>query len=468
MKNLLPQCEHPAIILNPNLKDLILLYRNYSCNGVDYSLDNFQHSRWYMEFPYKKFSRIKYNISVDDLSLYYVVDGNGDRQPMFMAVACGKCVLCTERKANEWVTRSMCESQTSTSQPIFFTLTYNDFCLPHNGVRKGAMQRFMKRLRINIDRYCGFKTNIRYFICAEYGTQTKRPHYHGILWNLPLFEPKHLDDLINKSWSFATNRKFYDTVPSALDKYGHPVYKFYDEKADVYRVMYGYTRTSICTDGRVRYAMKYMRKDCDLPYKKNKIFFLSSRRGGLGASWIESKIDEYRKNPSLLDVQLTDVWSGEQYRGCLPQFFKNKISPSTSLIIKKDIRDTFKLWNYYSNKFHTFLGYHYTPNPRIIEYYPTLPYHDCKVFDGEAKRLSIRGVNIDTYTRDIAKMIDYYEWKLLQYNYDINLARSVPLYKKRHLEYVEKFVESQPSLSVTDKRYHITRKRTISRLRELF
>ena len=242
MKNLLPQCEHSAIILNPHLKDLILRYRNYHCNGVDYSLNEHVHSRWYLEFPYGRFGRIKRSITIDDLPLYYVVDGDGERQPMFMAVPCGKCVICTERKANEWVTRSMCESQTSTSVPIFFTLTYNDFCLPKNGVRKGAMQRFMKRLRINIDRYCGFKVNIRYFICAEYGTKTKRPHYHGILWNLPLFEPKHLDDIIDKSWSFATNKKFYDTVPSQLDKYGHPLFKYHDRDKDVYRVKYGYTQ----------------------------------------------------------------------------------------------------------------------------------------------------------------------------------------------------------------------------------
>ena len=467
MKNLLPQCENPAIILNPNLKDLILLNRNYHCNDVHITLDTRQHARWYLNFPYRKFYLIKRSITIDDLPLYYVVDATGERVPMFMAVPCNKCSICTERKANEWVTRSMCESQTSVSQPVFFTLTYNDFCLPHNGVRKGAMQRFMKRLRINIERYCGFKTNIRYFICAEYGTKTKRPHYHGILWNLPLFEPRHLDDVINKSWSFATNRKFYDSVPSDLDQYGKPIFKFHDEKADVYRVMYGYTRTSICTDGRVRYAMKYMRKECDIPYKKNNIFFLSSRKGGIGSQWIESKINEYRKNPQLLDVQLTDVWSGQKYCGCLPKFFKLKICPYNSLLIKKEIRDNFKLWNYLSNKFHTYIGFDYSPNKRVIEHYPTLPYHQCKIYDGSSKLLSKAHVQLDDYTRDLSKMIDYLEWKLLEYDYDVSLARSAPIYKKEHLKYVENFISSQLVESVADKSYRIKYHRQISRHREL-
>lgn len=469
MKNLQPQCENPAIILNPYLKDLILLHRNYYANGDSVILDDRQHSRWYMDFPYAKFSRIKRAIQVDDIPLYYVVDGKGERQPMFMAVPCGKCVCCTEKKANEWITRAMCESQTSTSIPIFFTLTYNDFCLPHNGVRKGAMQRFMKRLRINIDRYCGFKTNIRYFISAEYGTKTKRPHYHGILWNLPLFEPRHLDDIIDKSWSFATNQKFYNSVPGDVDKYGHPLYKYFDEKTKTYRVKYGFTRSSVCTDGRVRYAMKYMRKECDVPKDKNPIFFLASRRGGLGSEWLKTKLQEYRDNPSLLNVELTDVWSGQQYRGTLPQFFKNKIAPSTSLLIKKDIRDSFKLWNYLSNRFHTMIGFSYTPNKRVIEHYPTLVYHDCKIYDGYCRVLKKDDkFDLDAYTRDKAKILDYLEWKLLNYEYDVSFACSVPKYKEQYLEYIERFVNGQPSITISDKAHHIKLFRQRSQVRELF
>lgn len=481
MKNLQVQCSSPAIILNPSLKDLILLNRNYHCNGKDYILDTFQHSRWYLDFPYKRFGRIKRLISIDDLPLYYVLDGNGERQPMFIAVPCGKCVLCTEKKANEWSTRSMCEAQTSCSPPIFFTLTYNDFCLPSNGVRKRACQRFMKRLRINLERYMKCKCNIRYYICSEYGTKTKRPHYHGILWNLPLLEPKNLTYLIQKSWSFDVSKKFFDSLPNQFDKYGGPVLKYYDDKDNRHRVLYGYTTNSVCTEGRVRYAMKYMRKDAVIPDGKNNIFFLSSRKGGIGASWIESKLDEYRKNPSLLDVTLTDVWSGEKYSGVLPRYFKNKIAPSNCLLIKKSIRDTFKLWNYYSNKFNTFVGYDYSPNAYVLKHYPSLPFHQCKVYDGESKRLlkerklqeSLQCHEdndadwLNHYTRDLAKIIEYCEWKLLNYQYDVSLAESVPIYKKKHIEHIERFIESQPACTIADKRFEICRSRRIAQYREV-
>lgn len=465
MKNLQPQCEKPAIILNSNLKDLVLLYGNYYLDNKCYKVDYHIRSRYYMEFPYSKFSRIKKTLSFDELPNYYVIDANGERLPMFMAVACGKCSICKDKKAKEWSTRAMCEAQTSMSPPIFFTLTYNDYCLPRNGVRKGAMQRFMKRFRINVERYCKFKTNIRYFICAEYGSKTKRPHYHGILWNLPLLNEKHLDELVDKSWSFATNKAFYDTISSEVDKYGYPIYKYHDADKDVYRVKFGYTRTSICTEGRVRYAMKYMRKESDIPEmvdantgeikSQNPIFYLASRKGGIGASWIETKLNEYRKNPSLLDVQLTDVWSGEKYIGCLPTFFKNKIAPSTSLIIKKDIRDKFKLWNYTLNKFHSVIGYHYEPNPKILEHYPALPFHKASVqynkFDDAQCDECTVYENKMQFSRSLNNYLLLLEDELLQYQYDIGLSVTTPIYKKEHLGFIEKFIDSLPPTNIADK-----------------
>lgn len=475
MKNLLPQCEKPAIILNPNLKDLVLLYGNYYLNDKLYKVDLYIKSRYFMEFPYSKFSRIKKHLSFDDIEKYYVIDGNGERQPIFMAVCCGKCPICKDKKAREWSTRAMCESQTSMSVPYFFTLTYNNNTLPRNGVRKGAMQRFMKRLRINVERYCGFKTNIRYFICAEYGSKTKRPHYHGIIWNLPPLQERHVDDLIDKSWSFATSKNYYDSISDEKDMYGHPVYKYicYEKKKPQYRIKFGYTHTSQCTEGRVRYAMKYMRKESDIPSYvdtstgeikyQNPIFYLASRRGGLGSSWIESKLEEYRKNPSLLDVKLTDVWSGEQYTGTMPQFFKNKICPTNSLLIKKSIRDTYKLWNYTLNKFHSAINYHYSPNPKILEKYPSLPFHKADIpfdkFDNSQCDEFTVYENQMQYSRSLNNYLILLEDELLAYEYDVGLAISSPLYKKEHLKYVEKYIASQPQMNVDDRMAFLERSR---------
>ena len=60
---------------------------------------------------------------------------------------------------------------------LFLTLTYNNENLPKHGVFKEEIQLFLKRLRISLDRL-HYKHNLRYFACAEYGSTSKRPHYH--------------------------------------------------------------------------------------------------------------------------------------------------------------------------------------------------------------------------------------------------------------------------------------------------
>jgi hypothetical protein len=94
--------------------------------------------------------------------------------------------------------------------PLFITLTYRDWhppfrtdrALPQDkSVNKRDCQLFLKRLRKNYDtlqRRSGIEKSrrlkLKYFLVSEYGTHTKRAHYHLILLNLT--EPR----LIDKSW----------------------------------------------------------------------------------------------------------------------------------------------------------------------------------------------------------------------------------------------------------------------------
>jgi len=61
----------------------------------------------------------------------------------------------------------------------FVTLTYSPENLPaDNGLNHRHFQLFLKRLRKNT------KKKISYYMCGEYGEQTKRPHYHACLFNV--------------------------------------------------------------------------------------------------------------------------------------------------------------------------------------------------------------------------------------------------------------------------------------------
>lgn len=71
-------------------------------------------------------------------------------------------------------------------------------------LRKADVQKFMKRLRITINRTFHEKIQIYYAICGEYGPTTFRPHYHGLL----LFDDSRLAskiaEILRKVWYFGS------------------------------------------------------------------------------------------------------------------------------------------------------------------------------------------------------------------------------------------------------------------------
>lgn len=101
-------------------------------------------------------------------------------------VPCGKCIKCLKRRQNAWQFRLQQESKISTSS-CFITLTYATPPLTFNGLpslQKKDFQNFIKRLRKKHSS-SSQSASIKYYACGEYGTETKRPHYHAIMFNLP-------------------------------------------------------------------------------------------------------------------------------------------------------------------------------------------------------------------------------------------------------------------------------------------
>lgn len=103
-------------------------------------------------------------------------------------VPCGKCNNCLATKRDEWTFRLVQENKVSTSA-YFLTLTYDDDKLPTGSNRlpqlcKQDVVDFTKRLRSVQVRELPGSPGIRYYTVGEYGTQTKRPHYHSIMFNL--------------------------------------------------------------------------------------------------------------------------------------------------------------------------------------------------------------------------------------------------------------------------------------------
>lgn len=101
------------------------------------------------------------------------VQGNG----VELRLPCGQCHGCRLARAKAWAVRIMHEAQCHKANS-FLTLTYDKENLPRDwSVNVRDFQLFMKRLR-------KLKKGqpLRYFMCAEYGGDRLRPHYHCCLF----------------------------------------------------------------------------------------------------------------------------------------------------------------------------------------------------------------------------------------------------------------------------------------------
>ena len=114
-----------------------------------------------------------------------------------ITVPCGRCAACLTNRRSQWYVRLYFENKNSKNS-AFITLTYNEENVTTNdwgikSLNKSDIQLFMKRFRKNIN-----FPGIKYFLTSEYGTETFRPHYHMLLFNLPLVND--LRSILEKSW----------------------------------------------------------------------------------------------------------------------------------------------------------------------------------------------------------------------------------------------------------------------------
>lgn len=108
------------------------------------------------------------------------VKGSGNK---YRIVPCAKCPKCKQRHVDGWVLRIMQQDKLH-KKSVFLTLTYNNESVPITAkgfmsLQKQDFQKFVKRLR----KRTGCKT-IKYYACGEYGTNTWRPHYHAIMFDV--------------------------------------------------------------------------------------------------------------------------------------------------------------------------------------------------------------------------------------------------------------------------------------------
>ena len=196
-------------------------------------------------------------------------------------VPCGHCIGCRLDKARDWATRCMLEASLY-EENYFITLTYDNDHLPKNGkISKRDIQLFNKRLRKE------YGDGIRFFLCGEYGETFKRPHYHGIYFNL------HLDDLV----------KIADT--------SHGKYYSSEKLARVWKN--GFVLVGECSFKSAGYVARYSMKSFNVE-TDFKPFLLMSRNPGIGHDWIKSNLVKvYSTDKIYFDFGDKHVSSSNRY-----------------------------------------------------------------------------------------------------------------------------------------------------------
>lgn len=173
--------------------------------------------------------------------------------------------------AQQWSTRIIHEASLHEANS-FLTLTYEDNKLPSDqGLSKREFQLFMKRLRRALE-----PSTVRFFGCGEYGGETKRPHYHLIVFG---------EDFARDRYVWAKN------------KHGQLLYR--SPFAEVIWDL-GYVWIGAVTPESAGYVARYALKKAQSYHSEDYTridaetgevvsvepeFLLMSRRPGIGSGW---------------------------------------------------------------------------------------------------------------------------------------------------------------------------------------
>lgn len=202
-------------------------------------------------------------------------DPKSDDNDAWIEVPCSKCAFCLQRRQSDWIIRIKNELKDS-NNAIFLTLTYDEQTIPISSegqyeLNKKDLQNFWKRLRKN------FKQKIRYYAVGEYGTNTDRPHYHAIVFNLST----DCVDVIDRAWNN------------------------------------GFIKVGTVTDDSIAYVTKYLiNLDLvDFQFRQRPFACMSL---GIGKNFIDKAGHHMKKN-------LTTHVIDKGYKKPIPRYYRDKI-----------------------------------------------------------------------------------------------------------------------------------------------
>lgn len=257
----------------------------------------------------------------------------------FSYVPCGTCSECRKQYQNDWAFRLSAELDCLKKQGWFIgfcTLTYKNSKLPH--VPKEAFYKESRYRRIacfsrkhvrtfidNLRKYLWKDyglTGLRYFVGAEFGEHTKRPHYHMLIcWNplsnvagYPMITPFVMHRKILHCWQ--NGFVFPFKCEGGKDSKGY-VHKPFEVSASAFDASH-YASKYACKDLAFQETLVGVCQKSEY-FKDCKCFHLQSK--SLGSFLLENSTDEMKLK--LLKDGIS--FQSEEKMQKIPRYLKNKI-----------------------------------------------------------------------------------------------------------------------------------------------
>lgn len=224
----------------------------------------------------------------------------------YINVPCGKCPACLARLQMQWSFRIEQEVlQPWVVSALFVTLTYSPAFLPSDlSVHKEDVQKYIKRLRINLERNFDKDLRLSFYACGEYGDVYNRPHYHLIL----AFSRSVPFKIIQSSWS----RGIVDISPFTLARAGY-VAKYSQKQ---FGLSYGglLPPFRLCSKGLGKSFL--VGKDARSLGYSNRFRNLSGRSVVLHRYYIDKLYRNYEYRYKVVDTPFGELRLSTRYKVC--------------------------------------------------------------------------------------------------------------------------------------------------------